>query len=99
MSKRKKVPLDVRMNIALGVIGSILSVLALVVSGWSAIKTNYTSQQLVEYQLEQERLPRVAGLNYRLPIDIKYLNTYRGNKIDFSSISQNLYPIKIPIYN
>ena len=99
MSKRKKVPLEVKINITLGVIGSILSVLALVVSGWSAIKTNYTSQQLVEYQLEQERLPRVAGLNYRLPIDIKYLNTYRGNKIVFSSLSQNLYPIKIPIYN
>lgn len=99
MSKKKKAPLEVKINITLGIVGSILSVLALAISGWSVIKTNYTSQQLVEYQLEQERLPKVAGINYRLPIDLKYLDTYSGNKIDFSAIPQNLYPIEIPIYN
>lgn len=99
MRKKKKIPLDVKVNITLGIVSSILSVLALVISGWSVLKTNYTSQQIVEYQLEQERLPRVAGINYRLPISIKYLKTYKGNKIDFSCISQNLYPIQIPIYN
>lgn len=99
MGKKKKIPLEVKVSIAFGIISSVLSVFAIITSVWSVIKNNYTSQQVIEYQLEQERLPKVVGINYRLPININYLDTYRGNKIDFSSIPGNLYPITIHIYN
>jgi len=97
--KKKKFPLDIKVNIILGLVSSILSILALLISGWSVLKTNYNSQKIVEYQLEQERLPRLAGINCRLSVSIDYIDTYKGERIDFSRISQNLYPITIPIYN
>lgn len=79
-----------------------VSIISLIVSAsislFTFIQTNETSKQLLEYQLEQDRLPRIMALNYELPVEIVHIDNGHKN-IDFSSISSELYPIKIPIYN
>jgi len=98
-NNKEKLNLNDKIDIALGIISTILSGLAIVISTWSVLKTNETSRQIVSYQLEQERLPKVAALNYNLPISLGYLDTFEGQKIDFSCMPKNLYPITIPVYN
>ena len=82
----------------------IVSIITLIISTgismFTLYQTNETSKQLLDYQLEQERLPNVTALNYDLPIGIVTIDAGIGeNPIDFSHISSNLYPIKIPLYN
>lgn len=78
---------------------SIISLIASTsISLFTFMQTNETSKQLLEYQLEQDRLPRIMALNYELPVEILHVDNGHKN-IDFSSISSELYPIKIPIYN
>lgn len=82
----------------------IVSIITLIISTgismFTLYQTNETSKQLLDYQLEQERLPNVTALNYELPIGIVTIDAGIGeNPIDFSHISSNLYPIKIPLYN
>lgn len=79
-----------------------VSIISLIVSAiislFTFAKTNQTSRQLLEYQLEQERLPRIMALNYELPVEIIHVNN-GDSDIDFSYIQDELLPIKIPIYN
>lgn len=87
--------------------GDKISIAALIMSGVSIIvsgilslyiawQANDEANRLAEYQLQQERLPRIVALNYELPVEIANTN---GEYIDFSSVSPDLYPIKIPVYN
>lgn len=63
------------------------------------VKSNELSSRLLEYQLSQERLPRVMALNYELPVEILRID-YLGEKvIDYAQVSEDLQPIRIPIYN
>lgn len=89
--KNKKIPSYYSLIISI-----ISLIISTVVSLFTLVETNKTSRQLLEYQLEQERLPRIVALNYKLPVEIVNVN---GNYIDFSCISNDLYPIKIPVYN
>lgn len=70
----------------------IVAIIALGISIFSL----WQSQKVVEYQIEQERLPRIIGLNQTL--DLQLLKDEEG-KIDFERLSDEVYPIKIPIYN
>lgn len=71
-------------------------IVSVIVSLYIAWQANDESNRLAEYQLQQERLPRIVALNYELPVEIANIN---GEYIDFSSVSTDLYPIKIPVYN
>ena len=98
--KKENFTVKDKTEVALGLCGIAISIVALVVSWNTASITNQTSRQLLEYQLEQERLPRIVALNYRLPIEFARMDTYTvERRIDFSSVSKSLYPIRIPIYN
>lgn len=81
------------------IVSALSLITSIVISLFTFYKTNETSRQLLQYQLEQERLPRIMALNYELPVQISKINHYGRNHIDFSSIPDNLHPIKIPIYN
>lgn len=54
------------------------------------------SRKIAEYQIMQERLPRITGLNQTLEME---LIQDRDGNIDFGRISEYSYPIRIPIYN
>ena len=79
---------------------SIISLFAGVgISLFSLFKTIDASETLLEYQLEQERLPLIMALDYELPVEFATINSIGRNNIDFSSVPADLQPIKIPIYN
>lgn len=52
------------------IISMIVSILAFSFSIWSLFSTNQNSRDLLEYQIAEERLPIVTGLNYELTITI-----------------------------
>ena len=80
-----------------------ISIISLIISSaislYTFSETNRVSEQLLQYQLEQERLPRIMALNYKFPVNILKVNDNGWYGIDSRSIPDNCIPIKIPIYN
>lgn len=70
----------------------IVAVFALGISIFSL----WRSQKVAEYQIEQERLPRITGLNQTIDLQ---LPKDEDGKIDFTQLPDEQYPIRIPIYN
>lgn len=85
-----------KISIAALIMSGVSMIVSVIVSLYIAWQANDESNRLAEYQLQQERLPRIVALNYELPVEIANIN---GEYIDFSSVSTDLYPIKIPVYN
>ena len=52
------------------IISIIVSILALGFSIWSLFSSNQNSRDLLEYQISEERLPIITGLNYELTIQL-----------------------------
>lgn len=85
-----------KISIAALIMSGVSIIVSVIVSVYIAWQANDEASRLADYQLQQERLPRIVPLNYELPVDIANTN---GECIDFSSVSPDLYPIKIPVYN
>jgi len=55
-----------------------ISIISLIISSaislYTFSETNRVSEQLLQYQLEQERLPRIMALNYKFPVNILKVN-------------------------
>ncbi len=78
------------------VITLIVAILALGLSIWSVFATNQNSKELLEYQISEERLPIVTGLNCEIPIQLRRAD---DNILDQSSLPEAIYPLKIAFYN
>lgn len=78
-----------RINNCLAVIAIIVSIIAIVVS-------TKTSKELTEYQILQDRLPKIIGLNQEISTSV--VITDKG-MVDFSHVDKNFYPFCIPVYN
>lgn len=72
------------------------AIAAFILSIYTFNISNENAQSIAEYQISQERLPKITGLNQQLDMSIR--KTSNGC-VDFSYISKNIYPIQIPIYN
>ena len=76
-----------------------ISIISLIISSaislYTFSETNRVSEQLLQYQLEQERLPRIMALNYKFPVNILKVNDNGWYGIDSRSIPDNCNPIKI----
>lgn len=75
----------------------ILSVLAIIVSIISLCVTTNTSKTLLDYQIEQERLPQIVALDQELSISFS-IKKY-DDIVDLSSFLEDKHTIDIPIYN
>lgn len=78
------------------VVSLIVSILALGLSIWSVFATNQNSKDLLEYQISEERLPIVTGLNCEIPIQSPRAEDGILNQ---GSLPETIYPLKIAFYN
>lgn len=82
------------------IISMIVSILAFGFSIWSLFSTNQNSRDLLEYQIAEERLPIVTGLNYEQTIQLQRASdSILDNTLDYNSIHKTIYPLQIPLYN
>lgn len=79
------------------IFNGILSVIAIVVSIVSLYVTTSTSKTLLDYQIEQERLPQIVTLNQELSLSFSIKKN--DDIVDFTSFSEDTHTIEIPIYN
>ena len=85
--------LDIVERLVLPIVTIIISVVALRL-------TNQTSLNVAEYQISQERLPRVISLNQEVPLSFSIIEDGPMHAVvDFSTITGAMYPLQIPIYN
>lgn len=64
------------------------------------VSSHKTDKNLLEYQISQERLPVVTGLNYELPLQLQRVtDSILNDTLDYSDIPEAVYPLQIPIYN
>lgn len=81
------------------IVGLIVSIFALGVSVWSLQSSQQTSKELVEYQVSEERLPIVTGLNHEIPIQLKKSLDSLGSVMISDDNSDEVHPLQIPLYN
>lgn len=78
----------------------VLPIAAIAISIVALKSTNETSMSIAEYQISQERLPRVMSLNQEVPLSFSVVpDGIACTAIDFSTVTETMYPLQIPIYN
>lgn len=80
-------------------ISLVVSIFSICVSIWSLFSSQQTSKELVKYQVSQERLPVVTGLNHEIPVQLKRASNSLGNVMISDSNSDKIYPLQIALYN